>query len=166
MSGYGLDELCVTPSVRKRLLLFLDFLLNDIKKTFDTGLDIRGSKLNIFESRSHHQEEFRHRNFRGCFGVVGVFYFDPPTYNYSVNDARASISPKFKNKTIILGRREYQLYRLEICSNFHIRELKNKITFSLKYVSHGENIIPCYILLLSRCYYSLILSVIEASSVA
>ena len=43
------------------------------KKTFDTGLDIRGSNSDIFENQSHHQEHSRHRNFRGCSGVVGVF---------------------------------------------------------------------------------------------
>ena len=79
-----------------------------IKKTFDTGLDIRGSNSNIFENQSHHQEDFRHRNFRGCSGVVGVFYFERHTYNYSDNGERALISPKLEMRTIILGRREYQ----------------------------------------------------------
>ena len=41
---------------------FLCDLLNDIKKTFNTKLDIRGSKSNIFESHSHHQEDFNHYN--------------------------------------------------------------------------------------------------------
>ena len=63
---------------------FLCDLSNEIKKTFDTGLDIRGSKLDIFESYSHHQEDFPHRNFLGFFGVV-VFYFECHTYNYSDN---------------------------------------------------------------------------------
>ena len=72
-------------------------------------LDIRGSNSNIFENQSHHQEDFRHRNFRGCSGVVGVFYFERHTYNYSDNGERALILPKLDMRTIILGRREYQL---------------------------------------------------------
>ena len=37
---------------------FLCDLLNDIKKTFDTMLDIIDSKSNILEIQSHHQEDF------------------------------------------------------------------------------------------------------------
>ena len=54
----------ICPKMDVRILCDL---LNDIKKTFNTGLDIRGSKSNILETQSHHQEDFRHRNFRGCF---------------------------------------------------------------------------------------------------
>ena len=43
-------------------------------KIFNTVLDFRGSKSNISENQSHHQEDFRHCNFRACFGVVVVFY--------------------------------------------------------------------------------------------
>ena len=68
---------------------FLCDLLNDIKKTFDSGLDIRGPKLNILETQGHHQEDFQHRNFRGCFIVVVVFYFEHHTYNYSLSDGWA-----------------------------------------------------------------------------
>ena len=74
---------------------FLCDILNDIKKTFDTMLVIRGSESNILEIQSHHQEDFRHRNFRGCFTVVAIFYFECHTYNYSLNGERASISPIF-----------------------------------------------------------------------
>ena len=38
-------------------------------------LDIRGSKSNILEIQSHHQEDFQHRNFQGCFRVVAISYF-------------------------------------------------------------------------------------------
>ena len=43
----------------------------------------------------------------GCFGVVGVFYFERHTYTYSDNGGQALISPKLEMMTIILGRREY-----------------------------------------------------------
>ena len=76
----------------KTIVQFLCKFLNDIKKTFDTGLDIGGSKSNIFESQTHHQEDFQPLNFRGCFGVVVVFYFERHTYNCSDNDERALIS--------------------------------------------------------------------------
>ena len=76
------------------------------KKILDTGLDIRGSNSNIFEDQSHHHEDFRHRGFRGCSGVVGVFYFERCTYNYSDNGEWALISPKLETRTIILGWRE------------------------------------------------------------
>ena len=39
---------------------FLCDALNDIKKTSDIGLDVRGSKSNILEIQSHQQEDFRH----------------------------------------------------------------------------------------------------------
>ena len=38
-----------------------------------------------------HQEDFRHRNFRGCFGVVDVSYFERHTNNYSDNGEQALI---------------------------------------------------------------------------
>ena len=46
-------------------------------------------------------------NFRGCSGVVGIFYFERHTANYSDNGERTLISPKLETRTIILGRREY-----------------------------------------------------------
>ena len=110
-----------TPSIPKWLSLFLDFLVpkmivqflydlsNDIKKTFDIGLDIRGTKSNIFEGWSHHQEDFQHRNFWGCFGVVVIFYFEHHTYNYLDNSEHALISTKLENMKIFLGRREYEI---------------------------------------------------------
>ena len=82
-----------------------------IKKTYDTRLDIRGSNSNIFEIQSHHQKDFEHRNFRGCSGAFGVFYFERQSYNYSDSGKRAWISPKFETRTIILGRKEYQSTR-------------------------------------------------------
>ena len=69
-----------------------------IKKTFDTGLDIRGANSNISENQSHHQEDFRHCNFRGCSGVVGVFYFECHTYNYSGNGEQALLLPNIRNE--------------------------------------------------------------------
>ena len=69
-----------------------------IKKTFITGLDIRGSNSNIFENQSHHQEDFRHRNNWGYSGGVGVFYFEHHTYNYSDTGERALISSKLNNE--------------------------------------------------------------------
>ena len=69
---------------------FLCDLLNDIKKTFDTMLDTRGLKSNILETQSHHQGDFRHRFFRGCFKVFAIFYFERHTYNSSLNGERAS----------------------------------------------------------------------------
>ena len=69
----------------------------------------KGSNSTIFENQSHHQEYFRHRNLHGCFGVVGVFYFERHTNNYLDNDEWALISPKLKMRLIILGRREYML---------------------------------------------------------
>ena len=78
-----------------------------IKKTFDIGLDIRGSNSNIFKNQSHHREDFTHYNFQGCSKVVGVSYFERHTYNYSDNDEWALILPKLEMRTIILGRREY-----------------------------------------------------------
>ena len=75
---------------------FLKWYVPSSKKTFNTGLDIRGSNSNIFKNQSHHQEDFRHRNFQGCSGVVGVFYFEHHTYNYLDNGEWALISPKFK----------------------------------------------------------------------
>ena len=56
--------------------------------------------------QSHHQEDFRHRNFQGCSGVVGVFYFERYIYNYSDNGGRALILLKIKMR-ISLGKREY-----------------------------------------------------------
>ena len=78
----------------KMIVQFLCDLLNEIKKTFNIGLDIRGSRSSIFEGQSHHQEDLRHRNFWVCFEVVVVFYFERYTYNYAFNDKRALISPK------------------------------------------------------------------------
>ena len=75
-------------------------------RTFDIGLDIRGSKSDIFESHSHNQEDSPQRNFQGYFGVVVVFYFERHTYNYSDNGEHALILPKLEMRTIILGRRE------------------------------------------------------------
>ena len=74
---------------------FLCDILDDIKKTFNTRLVVRGSESNILEIQSHHQVDFRHCNFRGCFTVVAIFYFECHTYNYSLNGERASISPVF-----------------------------------------------------------------------
>ena len=86
---------------------FLCDLLNDINKTFDTGLDIRDLKSDIFESHSYHQEDFPHRNFRGCFGVVVVvFYFERYTYNNSDNVEQALILPKLEMRTVISNWRE------------------------------------------------------------
>ena len=82
-----------------------------VKKTFDTGLDIRGLNSNVFENQSHHQEDFGHRNFQGCFGVVGVFFLERHTYNYLDNVARALILPELEMTTIVLGRREYIIRR-------------------------------------------------------
>ena len=83
-----------------------------INKAFNTGLDIRGSNSNIFEDQIHHQEDFKHCNFQGCYGGVGVFYFEHHTYNYSDNNERALILLNLKMKTIILGGREYDLTKL------------------------------------------------------
>ena len=85
---------------------FLCDLLNDIKQTFDTGIDLRGSKSNMLQIQSHHQEDFRHRNFWGCFRVVDVFYYERHTYNYSLNGEGAKILPILENKTNFLGWRE------------------------------------------------------------
>ena len=87
---------------------FLCGLSNDIKETFNTMLDIRVSKSDIFESHSPHQEVFPHRNFQGCFGVVVVFYFKHHIYNYSDNGEWVLIFPKLETRTIILGWREYR----------------------------------------------------------
>ena len=75
----------------------------------------------------HHQEDFRHRarywrlklkyfreseviikktrhyNSQRYSGVVGAFYFEGHTYNYSDIGKRAFISPKLEMSTIILG---------------------------------------------------------------
>ena len=98
-------------SVPKRLSCFymiLSVICFILKKTFDIGLlDIRGSNSNVVENESHHQEDFRHRDFQGCSGAVGVFYFECHTYNHSYNGERTLILPKLEIKTIIMGRREY-----------------------------------------------------------
>ena len=67
----------------KMIVMFLCDSCFIIKKTFATGLNIRGSNSNTFKNQSRHQEDFRHRNFQGCSGVVGVCYFKRHTYNYS-----------------------------------------------------------------------------------
>ena len=54
----------------------------------------------------HHQEVFRHRNFKGRFKVFDVLYFKSHTYNYSVNGQQTLILPKLEIRTIILGWRE------------------------------------------------------------
>ena len=79
-----------------------------IRKIFDTELDIRGSNSNIFKNQRHHQEDFTHHNFRGCFIVDVVFYFERHTYNCSDNGERILILPKLEIKTINLRRREYK----------------------------------------------------------
>ena len=93
---------------------FLCDLSNDISETFDTMLDIRGSKLNISGSHSHHQEDFPHRKFLGCYGVVVVFLFEHRIYNYSDNEERALILPKLEMRTMILGQRQYDLNTYEL----------------------------------------------------
>jgi hypothetical protein len=75
-------------------------------------LKIWDSKSNIFAPNFHHQEDFQHHHCRAHFGVVVFFYFESHTYNCSVNDRRALISPNIMTRTIILGRREYLLHRL------------------------------------------------------
>lgn len=60
-------------------------------------LEIEGSKLNNVAPNLLYQEIFWHRDFRGRFIVVVVFYFWSHTYNYSVNGQRASISPQVRN---------------------------------------------------------------------
>ena len=72
-------------------------------KTFNTTLDIRGSNSNIFKNQSHHQQDFRPCNFRGCSGVVGVFYFECHTYNNSYNGEQALVLPKLEIKTNHFG---------------------------------------------------------------
>ena len=67
------------------IVMFLCDTLNDMfhhQAGFNTGLDIRDSNSNIFKNQSHHQEDFRHCNFKGCYGVVCVPYFERHTYNY------------------------------------------------------------------------------------
>ena len=93
----------------KIIVQFLCDSFNDIKKTFDTMLDIRGSKSNILEIQNHPQEYFRHCNFQGCFTVVAIFYFERHTYSYSLNAEHALISPNLENRTIIVRWREYPL---------------------------------------------------------
>ena len=77
---------------------FICDLLNDIKRLLTPG--------QVLEAQSHHQEDFRHRDFRGCFIVVVVFYFARHTYNYSLNGERALIYPKLENRIIILGQKQ------------------------------------------------------------
>ena len=103
------------PFCFKMIVMFLCDSLIDMfhhQETLDTKLDIRGSNSNIFENQSHHQEDFRHRNFRGCSRGVGDFYCKRHTYNYSDSGEQALILPKLQMRTIILGRREYYVYRL------------------------------------------------------
>ena len=85
-----------------------------IKKTFDTRLDVKGSNSYIFENQSHHQEDFRHRNFWGCTSALGVSYFECHTYNYLDNGEHALVLPKWETRTIILGQREYVLGSLTL----------------------------------------------------
>ena len=69
-----------------------------INKAFNTGLDIRGSNSNIFENQICHQEDFKHCNFEGCSGGVGVFYFEHHTYNYWDNNEQALNFAKIRNE--------------------------------------------------------------------
>ena len=92
------------PKLLSCFYVINEMICFSIKKTFDTGLDIWGSNLNIFKNQSHHHEDFRHRNLWGCSGVIDIFYFERHTYNYSDNGERGFISPKLEMRTIILGR--------------------------------------------------------------
>ena len=82
-----------------------------LKKTFDTGLDIRGSNSKVYKNESHHREDFEHRDFPVCSGVVGVFYFERHTYNYSDNVEQALISPKCRQSLWDRGSSSYPLAR-------------------------------------------------------
>ena len=102
-----------------------------LKKTFDTRLDIRGLNSNIFENQSHHQEHFRHRNFRGCSRGVGVFYFERHTYNYSDNGERGLNLTKIRNKDNHLGTEgllSMKLDNLVIEDPYHVTPMPLKIS--------------------------------------
>ena len=117
---------------------FLCDLQNDIKKIFDTGLDVRGSNSNILEMQSHHEEDFGHHNLWGCFRVVANFDFDCHTYNYSLNGGHALISPKLENKKIILRRKEHLITPTQEISP-NIKQSKEAIcVYSRSYTCH-----PC-----------------------
>ena len=110
--GYFCPKMIILTSLiilsQNECPLSLRFIEWHQEETFDTGLDIRGSKSSILEVQSHHQEDdFWHRNFRGCFKAVAIFYFERHTYNYSLNGERALILPKLEIRTIISGLREY-----------------------------------------------------------
>ena len=66
-------------------------LLSD-KNTFDTGLDIRGSKSNTLEIQSHHQQDFWHHNFRGCFKVVAIYYLFLASYSQLLAQSWAGLN--------------------------------------------------------------------------
>ena len=98
----------ITPSIPKWSSYLLEFFVPKQLFGLSTRLEIWGSKSNILAWNFHRQEVFWHRNFRGRFGVVDVFYLKIHTYNHSVNGQWALISPKLGARTIILGWRKYE----------------------------------------------------------
>ena len=45
----------------------------------------------------------------GVFQSSCYFYFEPHTYNYSLNSEQTLISPELDNMTIVLEQREYNV---------------------------------------------------------